>query len=41
MNGKSGICPLVLGLTFNQQAWDRYCDTNNDGVMTSQMMLGD
>lgn len=24
--------PWSEGLTFNQQAWDRYCDTSNDGV---------
>jgi len=24
--------PWSEGFTFNQQAWDRYCDTNNDGV---------
>jgi len=24
--------PWSEGMTFNQQTWDRYCDTNNDGV---------
>jgi hypothetical protein len=24
--------PWSEGLTFGQQAWDRYCDTNNNGV---------
>lgn len=24
--------PWSEGLTFSQQTWDRYCDTNNNGV---------
>jgi len=24
--------PWSEGYSFNQQTWDRYCDTNNDGV---------
>ena len=24
--------PWSEGMTFNQQAWDRYCDTDGDGV---------
>ena len=33
--GSHGWCkeyiPWSEGFTFNQQAWDRYCDTNGDG----------
>ena len=27
--------PWSEGFTFNQQAWGRYCDSNNDGVYDS------
>jgi hypothetical protein len=28
----AAFIPWSEGLTFGQQAWDRYCDTNNNGV---------
>lgn len=28
----AAFVPWSEGLTFSQQAWGRYCDTNNDGV---------
>lgn len=28
----AAFIPWSEGFTFGQQAWDRYCDTNNNGV---------